>query len=360
MGLASCLGNLPQAAAAARAGLSRAAAVRDFDLFLPGQTEPEGAIACTLPVATFGFSGVGRLVAIATEMFRDLASEVDLRSVLPRARVFLGLPHPEDRDIDLDLKDDDDPSVAVQELGRRVLRQAFAALDLPWNDQRCRFLTGGHAAFARALDDAFTQRGRPEQPIIVGALDSLVEPAVLGQLLDDGRLKTSANPVGFIPGEAGAALVLIPHPADSHAAPSTTLIRSVALGFEPKHRGADLPPDGRVAAECVLGVLSSPADQIPPILVTDHNGEQLRAIEWGHMLFHLASRGVNIELDQVWYPALALGDVAAAYGAVATCLAAQHARRGYVPAQTAVVTSAADTGDRSAIRLSFASTAGRA
>src|ERR1019366_3776009 len=82
---------------------------------------------------------------------------------------------------------------------------------------------GGHAGFAGALQKAeiMVASNRLER-CLVGAVDSCLDPEFLLAAAVRGLLKTAVNPVGFIPGEA-AAFVLIERTADARRATSRPL-----------------------------------------------------------------------------------------------------------------------------------------
>ena len=65
MGMSSSLGPVVTAAAAFRAGIVRPRASVDVATFAQGDREPQPVTIYELPGATLGFSGIGRLVAIA-------------------------------------------------------------------------------------------------------------------------------------------------------------------------------------------------------------------------------------------------------------------------------------------------------
>src|SRR5512138_3789271 len=76
VGLASPLGGAVQAAAAFRAGIAHPNPAPDVEVMFPGDEEPQAVSVHALPSATFGFSGVGRLVALLAEALVDLAASV--------------------------------------------------------------------------------------------------------------------------------------------------------------------------------------------------------------------------------------------------------------------------------------------
>ena len=87
----------------------------------------------------------------------------------------------------------------------------------------------------------------------------------------------------------------------------------------------------------------------PYWVISDHNGENYRAMDWGHAVARLAGHGPDLADPAVWYPAMSLGDTGAASGAVALCLATAGFERGYAPSASAAVLSVAEGGGRAAV-----------
>lgn len=351
MGMASAFGPLLSSCAALRAGIAGASKAPDFECFHPGDEEPQPVMVMALPAATFGFSGAGRLTAIAGEVLRDLGSRADLARLGRDAPFFLALPDPRERGID-DLAADEDPARRVDALGGRVLAQCLRNLDLQWRGPQ-RFFGGGHAGFTAALGAAMQELARgAARACVVAGIDSLVEDPTLEMLLDQGRLKTGDNPVGFTPGEAGAALVLTSDAAAAPGAePTPVFLRAVESGHEPNHRGMEALPDGRALGRCGIAALGGRAQGDVPFVIADHNGEAYRAAEWGAAQMHLRAHDEAWKDLIAWFPAAGFGDVGAASGAVAACVAVRSMQHGYAPSRACLILCSADQGERGAILL---------
>ncbi|HEX5744712.1 MAG TPA: hypothetical protein VFZ09_00635 [Archangium sp.] len=356
MGMSSSLGPVATAAAAFRAGIVRPKPSADVATFAPGDSEPQPVTVYELPGSTFGFSGVGRLVSIAMDALEDLATYVPLQTIGQEAGVFLALP---------DFSNGMGPqeaAAAAERLGRQVLGRALDGLGVCWPEDRWCFFTGGSAGFALALEAARREMERRSlETCIVGGLDSLVDPEHLRYLLGDRRLKTADNPVGLLPGEAGALLVLRSRRSvrKSEATPAIEFT-SVHIAHEPNSLGTGRRPDGRVLSSCVQAVLrASFAGDSKVLLVSDLNGEERRAWEWGNALVHLKASGALHGEEPVWVPATGFGDVGAAGGAVGACLSVRAFLRGYALARRIVVVSQADSGERAAFSLVVGDIPGR-
>ncbi|REG33461.1 hypothetical protein ATI61_104752 [Archangium gephyra] len=356
MGMSSSLGPVVTAAAAFRAGIVRPRTSVDVATFAPGDREPQPVTVYELPGATLGFSGVGRLVAVAMDALEDLATYVPLRTLGHEAGVFLAVP-----DFSNGMESQE-AATAAGRLGHQVMGRALDGLGLSWPEDRWRFFTGGSAGFALALKAALREMERGAlETCIVGGLDSLVHPEHLRYLLGERRLKTANNPVGLLPGEAGALLVLRSRqPVKKSEVTPAIEFTAVHVAHEPNFLGTGRQPDGRVLSSCVqavLGASSSKGREV--LLVSDINGEERRAWEWGNALVRLKASGALHGEEPVWVPATGFGDVGAAGGAVGACLAVRAFQRGYAPARRSVVVSQADSGERAAFALVVCDSPGR-
>ncbi len=349
-GVASSLGRLAQAAAAFRAGVVRFRSARDFELFERGDDAPQPAIISPAGETTFGFSGIGGLVALAMAALRDLGARpgIDLVALVRDGICCLALPDPWSRGIRASFDGDDDEEARIRWLGDAVAKQAFANLGLPFAGCRC--YGGGRIAAPRACAAASSALASGEAPAaLVLAIDSLVAPACLELLLEDQLLRTRAKPMGFCPGEAGVALALGPASGGG---------TGIALdGFAFVEGSGDpestTPPDGRAGAESLLASIAvgAPAESACRVVIVDHSGGVADAYEWGGALIHLAAKGVAVDRLVAWYPAAGFGEVGAAFGALSTCLAMRGIQRGYAPSQRIAIKVTGPRGARAGMAV---------
>lgn len=349
MGMGSVLGPVITACAAFRAGIVRPRSSVDVTTFSPGDGEPQPVTVYDLPASTFGFVGVGRLIAITLEALTDLSSHMSLQTLGKEVGVFLALP---------DFTDGSDARISTEftdQIGRQLLERALHPLGLSWPQERWHFFTGGSAGFALALDAARRAMERRSMEIcVVGGVDSRTDPTHLRNFLHARRLKTKDNPVGLIPGEAGALVVLRARPSgrSRESANRTVSIASIHLEQEPHPLDSKQRPNGLALATCVESVLETlPNGGNDPLLICDLNGEERRAWEWGCALVRLLQTSRTRESMPAWTPALGFGDVGAASGAVGACLAIRGLQRGYARANHIIVVSQSDSGRRAAFAV---------
>lgn len=353
LGMSSPLGGVVQACAAHRAGIPRVAPSRDLVCRARGDSDPQPVPVLEASGVTFGLRGVGRLVALLGDAFQDLAPAADLPRFVADLPVFLAVPDPMARGIPVEQELWQDIPGKAAALGERVLEQTFENLGLRRGRQPWHFFGGGHAAFPAAVAAAHRGlRQRDFPACLVAAVDSLVIPEVMEAMLGEGWLKTPDNPVGFIPGEAAVVTCLTVSRSGEGPEP-LALLRGVTLGHEPRAEDPGSAPLGQVLTQCLLSALRDaevPTDRL--VLVSDHDGEQRRAMELGGMRIALRGQGVGSGGLTVWLPATGFGNTGAASSAVGLCVAVRGLQRNYVPAPVVAVLSASDGAERAALILS--------
>jgi len=378
MGLATSLGSFVHGCAAFRAGMQRPSVAPDYGAMSKGDLEPTPVTVHALGANTYGFQGVGRLVAIAVEAIRDLASRADLSALNARTGLYLALPDPEERGFttgkDLDDEDPEEADARVGLLANRVVLPAFAAAGVKWWDGQVYANHGGNAAFAQALREAeeHLREGVVEDAVVL-AVDSYCSPWTLELLRTELMLKTGDSPTGMIPGEAGAAVWLAPAPRQRPEGGEPAMaIRAFSLAAgDPAPRiqverirlereeeeGEDQPPpqpeppSGKALAQCVQAAVGALGQDAPPALVSDHDGQSFRAQEWGLLRVELSALDPRWGEALHWMPAISFGATGTASGALGAATAVRALQRGYAYAPSAVVLSTAETGERAAIHV---------
>jgi 3-oxoacyl-[acyl-carrier-protein] synthase I len=163
---------------------------------------------------------------------------------------------------------------------------------------------------------------------LVAGVDSFLVGPTLAAYESKHRLLTTSNSNGFIPGEAGAAVLL--GPAGASGRPE---LRCVAVGFGRERAtvesGEPLRADGLVEAYRAMrsdgGVTLDDADY----RYTDCNGEQY-GFKNDRLAFHRVVRKMKERFDHL-HPADSIGEIGAAVGPCVLGLALAAARKGYAP-----------------------------
>jgi 3-oxoacyl-[acyl-carrier-protein] synthase-1 len=213
---------------------------------------------------------------------------------------------------------------------------------------------GGHAGFAVCLDHAASLlQGGAVERCLIGGIDSRVDPPFVKAAAALNILKTSLNPVGLIPGEA-AAFVLV----ESSGACRSAGIRPLATigAWTQGQEGAayfdDAPSTGQALGHTIEAVLDTDAAAREGLawVLPDLNGTTRRASEWGNTLVRL-QQGLAIADYPTWLPAESFGDAGAAAGPLAMCMIARAFERSYAPGRAALATLASERGSRAAVTV---------
>ena len=363
--LVSALGtDVVTACAAARAGISRPGPLDHYKG--GGSTQQRGGVPLTGHAAagiTQGFIGNIRLLRMLVAAFKALRAEHQLVSA--RAGVFVSFPDPLRTwsgtaavvdDAERQERADEArtaPRSEAQAIAAELVSKAAQIAELPSTLNLCGVETCGHAGVARAIHSASEalRIGRIDVALVIG-VDSLLDVDTLLWLEASARLRTAERAAGLIPGEACGILVLETAQAAARRGhtPYCT-VEHIACADDQQNLLNAGASTGAITAHLIHH--SMEASAAPLWLLSDHNGENARASEWGNALFHL-TRITQAPIDPVvWFPAISFGDTAAASAVIAICIASAAWARGYQPAKRAVITSISDGPARAAITLSM-------
>lgn len=368
-GMVTALGlDVRTCCAAARAGLGRPASLDSFPVLSAADGEPEPAVGHAVPLVSGGFEGEARIVQLVAASLRDLMGNWDpgggvwtadpaFYLVLPNPlRVLTGFSLDEDEEVrgsNRGRAAAAETAAPDRQAATRVLQHAARLAGWPREPRLDYVSSAGNDGFGDALSRAQEDlmSGRAEIAVVAAA-DSFLDEGTLDWLSDRGRLKTPTVPEGLSPGEGAAALSLetLPHAEMRHAG-VLGVLRRVSSAVERSTLSSEDPPLGRGVEEAILG-LGGPGDgraRGDAWVIVDLNGEPRRAMEWGHALVRLRSRGEAFAAPALWYPAASFGDTGAASGAIAACVALSAFKRGYAPSGEAILLSISDGPTRSAV-----------
>lgn len=249
-----------------------------------------------------------------------------------------------------------DVTYTTQHLKSAYLSRLIEVVPFPISYENTDVVCIGHAGTIVAISRAgmmITKMGM--ERVIILAVDSYLDPLTLDWLVELGRLKDAENPVGLIPGEAGAC-IMVESLASSRRrrAVAHALVEEPALGSEENHYFSGEKSQGVALADVMSRALLQSAVSAPfrGDVISDLNGEEWRAYEMACARVRLAG-----QLDgeaNLTFPASSLGEIGSASGAVAICVAARSLERGYAYQETVLVTSSGDNGQVGAVCLSKA------
>jgi hypothetical protein len=352
-GLVCSLGaRVEVACAAARAGLTQTTegdfTVRDIEAeqMVPVTVHAVGAL-------TLGFAELGRWVRLGSLALRDLLRDTPARG-LERTAVLVNLPSdylPRSAQ-QLEARPES-PGVSYEALQPwyraeyipRLLRAAGlesrpAVQEVTFGDQ------AGAVTLLRTAAELL-RTGRVTR-CIVGGVDSLLEPRWLEASNTLRILKTATRPVGFMPGEGAAFLILEDSRRARHEERHIlSTVDGLVLQQDRAHRFATPPPDGRVLSEVIRASLQQAPGPCAGYY-GDLNGDTVRSQDWGMALVRLRPDHAP---ESLMLPALSFGETRAAYGFIAAAMGTQAFARGYAASDTLLVWAASDNGAKGSFTL---------
>jgi len=209
----------------------------------------------------------------------------------------------------------------------------------------------GHVAVAMALNYAriLLQESNINH-VLIAATDSLLVWPTLAHYVEHERLLTSKNSNGFIPGEAGAALVV--ELADSRAK-NQLICQGLGFGVEKAHVYSEEPlrADGLVAAIRESLKDAGYGESVLDFKITDLSGEHYYFKE-ASLAFSRIDRTKREEFD-IWHPADCVGEVGAALGLVMIAVLKAACEKAYTKGNHMLAHLGNDDGQRSSMVLSW-------
>jgi 3-oxoacyl-[acyl-carrier-protein] synthase I len=315
----------PSTCAAIRAGL---AGFVETEIVLDG----EPVLGCAVPLDAPS-EGAARLVQLVAPAIRACLEHVGAIDT-PEIPLLLGVAeagHP--------------GRPAAME--RELLRDLEAHLGVRFHPSS-RVLPHGRVAGARGVALAAELVHRERRPLcLVAGADSLLAVETIAAFHAEGRILRHRHPQGFVPGEAGAAVLL---GAPRRARGDELLCLGAGFGFEEATPSADLPLRGDGLITAIRAALRD-AGREPADLdyrITDLNGEQYAYKEAALAALRLHAARPRFDL---WHPADCTGEIGAAIGPLTLGVALTAAQKGYAPGPVALLHFASEGGDRAALVL---------
>jgi uncharacterized protein (TIGR02270 family) len=368
MGMVSSLAlGVAASCAAATAGLVHAMELEGCEAMDPvdGQSYPvRGHCVAGL---TQGFTGLGRLARLGVLALGELKG-LGLADGTCRTGLYVALPsgaheraHKRMLEADEPLEEDEPaPRTPASFESSRIAEELLPLLarltGLHIAREYQRVFSGDAVGFLHALAQAqqALHEGRLDR-CILGGIDSLVAPQRLEALKALGLLKIPGQPSRMLPGEAAAFLVL---ERQRDARQRGAQVLAICEGI----RGATHPPGtwegaakaGRNLAGHLAGTLASLADggRHPGRIIGGLNGHDRRAYAWGHALPIVGPHPFGSL--PLWSPAESFGELGAATGPVAICMAVRDFARGITASPHSLVWLMGDEGDSGSFHVTAA------
>ena len=230
----------------------------------------------------------------------------------------------------------------------RLLNEIQDELDLRFHKSSIS-IPQGRISGVVALRQAYTFFQQMKVPYcIIAGVDTFLTARTLSHLEKRERILTESNSDGFIPGEAGAA-VLISY--GDHITEDQISVRGIGFGNEEAHidSGEPLRAEGLVQAIKEASGASGMTIADLDYRITDANGEQYVFKEAALALTRtLRERKVGFD---IWHPADSVGEVGAAIVPVVLSVAMTAGKKGYAPGNGVLCHFGNDDGQRAVIFL---------
>jgi 3-oxoacyl-[acyl-carrier-protein] synthase I len=227
-----------------------------------------------------------------------------------------------------------------------LLNDVVAKAAVPLDPARSRIIPRGRAGVLEALGAALAMLKDPALPCcLVGGVDSFVHDSRVSDLFADERLLTVRNKEGYVPGEAGAMLLLTNRPSPDALA----LWLSAAAGREEACRGSERPITGAGLQNAMAKALSLAGLEFDALdcVAHDFSGEQ-RCFEELLQARTRLSNGKGSPATED--PGMSVGETGAAAGFLAIAMMAfLHQKAVHKHASMAVLSS--DGPERGAVVL---------
>lgn len=213
--------------------------------------------------------------------------------------------------------------------------------------EKSRVIARGHVAVAVALKHARQLLYELKaKHVLIAAADSLLVAPTLSHYEENERLLTSQNSNGFIPGEAGAALVV----EAVHAKQENQLLcHGLGFGVEKAHVYSEEPlrADGLTVAIKESLNDAGCGESIIEFKITDISGEQYYFKE-ASLAFSRIDRTKREAFD-IWHPADCIGEVGAVMGVVMVAVLKAACEKGYSKGNHILAHLGNDDGKRSSM-----------
>ncbi|UCI07106.1 hypothetical protein [Mesorhizobium sp. B1-1-8] len=216
-----------------------------------------------------------------------------------------------------------------------------------------RAIDGGAAASIAVLDQLSEMLTHPGvERVLLGGVDSLVNDKDINRLAEAGRLKGSDNAQGLVPGEAAAFVCLQSRPDPK--SPGLAAIHGAGFAQEADSVLTERYSQGKALLSALQGALNGTGNgpREPDIVFVVSNGNGERYSGWEANIARSRFYRTRREILPIAYPAMTVGEVGAAGGALALLVAADSFTAGYAPGPVAMCEVASEAGLRAAALVS--------
>lgn len=217
--------------------------------------------------------------------------------------------------------------------------------------EKSRVIPMGRVAAGVALQRARTlihTQGIPQ--VLIAGVDSLLVSATLETFMQREYVLTSNNSDGFIPGEAGAAILVEPVYRQEAA---QLICHGIGFGTEKAHVDSEEPLRAEGLTTAVKGALVETNLEFVDLdfRITSISGKQYYFKEDALFIGRILRQ--HKESFDIWHPADCLGEVGSTIGLVMIIVAKFAAQKNYADGKHILINSGNEDGKRAALVLSW-------
>ena len=231
-------------------------------------------------------------------------------------------------------------------LDQNLLREVQKVIGRQFHSQSM-VLANGRVGGGQAIEIAMSaiSSGQCRYGLVVGT-DTFLVATTLAAYEKENRILTEHNSDGFIPGEAGAAVLLAPV---RRAKSASIIITGCGFGLEKAHIRSEEPLRGDGMAEAIKNALSMSGKELGDLSyrICDISGEQYYFKEAALALLRVLRK--RKEAFDIWHPAECIGETGAAIVPVVLAVASAAVNKGYSKGRGILCHFANDDGQRAAI-----------
>ncbi|MBZ9936333.1 hypothetical protein LB518_08510 [Mesorhizobium sp. BR1-1-16] len=209
-----------------------------------------------------------------------------------------------------------------------------------------RAVDGGAGVCVGLVERALALMEEGAAQVLLGGVDSLINEIDLARLGQAGRLKADDNAQGLVPGEGAVFVRLTREPARDAAL--VAAIHGVGIAQETDTVLSDRYSQGRAMLGALRDAVSGTGPSEPDIDFVISNGNGERYGGWEMLITRPRFYRTRREMMATAYPAMTVGDVGTAGGALALMLAADSFVNGYAPGPVVMCEVASEGGLRAA------------
>ena len=210
----------------------------------------------------------------------------------------------------------------------------------------------GHTAGALAMIEA--RRLIYDEGVrycIIAGVDSLLVAATLAAYQESNRLLTSNNSNGFIPGEAGCAVLVGAPQQISGNGQKNLVCLGIGSGHEPATLQSEQPLRADGLVQAFRAAFAEAGQTIADVdyRITDANGEQY----WFKEAALAVARTLRITKEglELWHPVDCVGEIGAAIGPCAFAVGLAATRKQYGAGRGPLCHFSSDSGERLALMM---------